>query len=212
MNRRTLLGWLVAAPAAALAALRAKAFGFSDNPARVIDQLLTGAGFVTDKSEVGRLAACCDESVTPKNVAYRSGMRLRFTGRPPEHGRWAAHSASLAPGCIVDADTGERVTNIESLVLSVSSNAWMDAVVTTVDRDASAVTRRLVRRRGRSPISLDLVVRSESAADHAERVKRMEAAVHAADMMADHVEIDEWGAVTDYRRARKRLDELGGIA
>lgn len=147
-----------------------------------------------------------------KGVPYRSGMRLHFTGRPPEHGRFAAHSISLSPGCIRDVDTGENVTNIQSLVISLSGNAWMDAVVTTVDRDASMTAHRLVRRRDHSPLSLDLVVRSESVADHAERVRLMGNALKLADQMADHVAIDEWGAATDYRKARKALDELGGIA
>jgi hypothetical protein len=188
VNRRSLFAALLAAPAALLVSFRS---------------------LVASSPIVAPLPA----GTSSKGVRYRSGMRLRLTGRPPEHGRWAAHAGTLTRDCVVDADTGDFVTNIESLVVTVFAFGWMDAVVTTVDREAGFVARRLVRRRDHSPLSLDLVVRSESVADHADRVRLMGDALKAADDMAKrHVEIDDSNSSARYRDARKALDEIGGLA
>lgn len=202
MNRRTIFSVLLAAPAAVFAAFRAKASPFSATRAlKLTNEQLRG------------------EPCFPKSNPYRSGMRLRVVGQPPEFGPFAAHAVSLTPGCVTDAATGLPVTNISSMVVFLNANGWMDAIVTVTPRDEYDMPRRagngILRTRHSSPVDLDLTVRSESVADHAERLRRMGDAIQAADHalrpgdLVSYVGGDEWA--TSYREARRMLDEIGGV-
>jgi len=224
MNRRTLFGMLVAAPAAVLAALKARAFDWSGNPAHVIDDLLTSQGLITDKAEVERMAAYCAQ----RSVPFRPGMRLRIVGKSHD-GAWAAHTGAWQRDCVTDAETGAFVSNIQSIDVHIAAFGWVWAVVEVIEKtpDGRTVTERTPEglraktSRHRAHVELDFEARSEMRARHEERREQLEECVRRADQVRrlratpgydadDDFGLDVRDAEHAYEVARVRLDELGG--
>lgn len=151
---------------------------------------------------------------------YRSGMRLRVIGKPPEFGPHAAHAGTLERDSITDVETGLPVTDIRSLVIFLNAFGWMDAIVTVTERDEAGHVvfgengEGVLFARYVSQVEPNLTVRSESVADHAERLRRMGETIKQADRLVKAVEEglpNRDDIVLTYREARAGLNEVGGI-
>lgn len=218
MNRRTLVQTTVVSGAAIVAgAVSSKFFWlgslFTKKPMQFV---------------VGQTTQGSVKDFTGESVLFRPGMLLRIKGKSAEKWAdkdWETHTLAWDKGCVTDRETGAYVSNIQSLDLHVSASGRMVAVVEAIERrDVTPKTPHgfpisepdgkgrwsLRKSRHVADVELDVTARSESWALLRERVGRLEECVRRADLMADHIEIDEWGAATDYRATRKALDEIGG--